>query len=142
MKCIQTTMSRTKQMSQTISTESAENTPFPVDLTGRSRPLKSGPKGMTGSGTGIGRKTMIHENKKLVDRLCEQIDDLKSIVDFIDDHKGKSIGVGMSNTRITLRDIRWGGYINTIIDDNELIERFREFVCNEIILLENKLKER
>lgn len=141
MKCIQTTMSRTKQMSQTISTESAENTPFPVDLTGRSRPLKSGPKGMTGSGTGIGRKTMIHENKKLVDRLCEQIDDLKSIVDFIDDHKGKSIGIGMSNTRITLRDIRWGGYINTIIDDNELIERFREFVCNEITLLEKKLKE-
>lgn len=141
MKCIQTTMSRTKQMFQTISTESAENTPFPVDLTGRSRPLKSGPKGMTGSGTGIGRKTMIHENKKLVDRLCEQIDDLKSIVDFIDDHKGKSIGIGMSNTRITLRDIRWGGYINTIIDDNELIERFREFVCNEITLLEKKLKE-
>lgn len=96
---------------------------------------------MTGSGTGIGRKTMIHENKKLVDRLCEQIDDLKSIVDFIDDHKGESIGIGMSNTRITLRDIRWGGYINTIIDDNELIERFREFVCNEIILLEKKLKE-
>ena len=141
MKCIQTTMSRTKQVSQTISMESAENTPSQVDLTGRSRPLKSGPKGMTGSGTGIGRKTMIHENKKLVDRLCEQIDDLKSIVDFIDDHKGKSIGIGMSNTRITLRDIRWGGYINTIIDDNELIERFREFVCNEITLLEKKLKE-
>ena len=134
-------MSRTKQVSQTISMESAENTPSQVDLTGRSRPLKSGPKGMTGSGTGIGRKTMIHENKKLVDRLCEQIDDLKSIVDFIDDHKGKSIGIGMSNTRITLRDIRWGGYINTIIDDNELIERFREFVCNEITLLEKKLKE-
>ena len=84
---------------------------------------------------------MIHENKKLVDRLCEQIDDLKSIVDFRDDHKRKSIGIGMSNTRITLRDIRWGGYINTIIDDNELIERFREFVCNEITLLEKKLKE-
>ena len=134
-------MSRTKQMSQTISMESAENTPSPVDLIGRSRPLKSGPKGMTGSGTGIGRKTMIHENKKLVDRLCEQIDDLKSIVDFIDDHKGKSIGIGMSNTRITLHDIRWGGYINTIIDNNELIERFREFVCNEITLLEKKLKE-
>lgn len=96
---------------------------------------------MTGSGTGIGRKTMIHENKKLVDKLCEQIDDLKRIVDFIDDHKGKSIGFGMSNTRITLRDIRWGGYINAIIDDNELIERFREFVCNEITLLEKKLKE-
>ena len=141
MKCIQTTMSRTKQVSQTISMESAENTPSQVDLTGRSRPLKSGPKGMTGSGTGIGRETMIHENKKLVDRLCEQIDDLKRIVDFIDDHKGKSIGVGMSNTRITLRDIRWGGYINAIIDDNELIERFRGFVCNEITLLEKKLKE-
>lgn len=141
MKCIQTTMSRTKQVSQTISMESAENTQSPVDLTGRSRPLKSGPKGMTGSGTGIGRKTMIHENKKLVDGLCEQIDDLKRIVDFIDDHKGKSIGVGMSNTRITLRDIRWGGYINVIIDDNELIERFRGFVCNEITLLEKKLKE-
>ena len=96
---------------------------------------------MTGSGTGIGRKTMIHENKKLVDKLCEQIDNLKRIVDFIDDHNGKSIGVGMSNTRITLRDIRWGGYINAIIDDNELIERFREFVCNEITLLEKKLKE-
>lgn len=96
---------------------------------------------MTGSGTGIGRETMIHENKKLVDGLCEQIDDLKRIVDFIDDHKGKSIGVGMSNTRITLRDIRWGGYINVIIDDNELIERFRGFVCNEITLLEKKLKE-
>ena len=134
-------MSRTKQVSQTISMESAENTPSQVDLTGRSRPLKSGPKGMTGSGTGIGRETMIHENKKLVDRLCEQIDDLKRIVDFIDDHKGKSIGVGMSNTRITLRDIRWGGYINAIIDDNELIERFRGFVCNEITLLEKKLKE-
>ena len=134
-------MSRTKQMSQTISMESAENTPSPVDLTGRSRQLKSGLKEMTGSGTGIGRKTMIHENKKFVDKLCEQIDDLKRIVDFIDDHKGKSIGVGMSNTRITLRDIRWGGYINTIIDDNELIERFREFVCNEITLLEKKLKE-
>ena len=128
-------------MSQTISMESAENIPSPVDLTGQSRPLKSGLKEMTGSGTGIGRNTMIHENKKLVDRLCEQIDDLKSIVDFIDDHKGKSIGIGMSNTRITLRDIRWGGYINTIIDDNELIERFREFVCNEITLLEKKLKE-
>lgn len=134
-------MSRTKQMSQTISMESAENTPSPVDLTGQSRPLKPGLKEMTGSGTGIGGKTMIHENKKLVDRLCEQIDDLKRIVDFIDDHKGKSIGIGMSNTRITLRDIRWGGYINTIIDDNELIERFREFVCNEITLLEKKLKE-
>lgn len=134
-------MSRTKQVSQTISMESAENTPSQVDLTGRNRPLKSGPKGMTGSGTGIGMKTMIYENKKLVDRLCEQIDDLKRIVDFIDDHKGKSIGVGMSNTRITLRDIRWGGYINAIIDDNELIERFRGFVCNEITLLEKKLKE-
>lgn len=121
--------------------ESTENTPSPVGLTGRSLPLKSGPKETTGSGTGTGRKTMIHENKKLVDKLCEQIDDLKSIVDFIDDHKGKSIGIGMSNTRITLRDIRWGGYINTIIDDNELIERFREFVCNEITLLEKKLKE-
>lgn len=141
MKCIQTTMSRTKQVSQTISMESAENTQSPVDLTGRSRPLKSGPKGMTGSGTGIGRKTMIHENKKLVDRLCDQIDDLKRIVDFIDDHKGRSIGFGMSNTRITLRDIRWGGYINAIIEDSELIERFREFVCNEITLLEKKLKE-
>lgn len=128
-------------MFQTISMESEENTPSPVDLIGRSRPLKSGLKEMTDSGTGIGRKTMIHENKKLVDKLCEQIDDLKSIVDFIDDHKGKSIGIGMSNTRITLRDIRWGGYINTIIDDNELIERFREFVCNEITLLEKKLKE-
>ena len=128
-------------MSQTISMENAENTLSPVDSTGRSRQLKSGLKEMTGSGTGIGRKTMIHENKKLVDRLCEQIDDLKSIVDFIDDHKGKSIGIGMSNTRITLRDIRWGGYINTIVDDNELIERFREFVCNEITLLEKKLKE-
>ena len=141
MKCIQTTMSRTKQVSQTISMESAENTPSPVDLTGQSRQLKSGLKEMTGSGIGIGRKTMIHENKKLVDRLCEQIDDLKRIVDFIDDHNGRSIGIGMSNTRITLRDIRWGGYINTIIDDNELIERFREFVCNEITLLEKKLKE-
>ena len=134
-------MSRTKQVSQTISMESAENTQSPVDLTGRSRPLKSGPKGMTGSGTGIGRNIMIHENKKLVDRLCEQIDDLKRIVDFIEDHKGRSIGFGMSNTRITLRDIRWGGYINAIIDDNELIERFRGFVCNEITLLEKKLKE-
>lgn len=141
MKCIQTTMSRTRQVYQTISMESTENTPSQVDLTGRNRPLKSGPKGMIDSGTGIGRKTMIHENKKLVDRLCEQIDDLKRIVDFIDDHKGKSIGVGISNTRITLRDIRWGGYINAIIDDNELIERFRGFVCNEITLLEKKLKE-
>lgn len=84
---------------------------------------------------------MIHENKKLVDKLCEQIDDLKRIVDFIDDHKGKSIGVGISNTRITLRDIMWGGYIDAIIEDSELIERFREFVCNEITLLEEKLKE-
>lgn len=134
-------MSRTKQVSQTISMESTGNTQSPVDLTGRSRPLKSGQKETTGSGTGIGRKIMIHENKKLVDRLCDQIDDLKRIVDFIDDHKGRSIGFGMSNTRITLRDIRWGGYINAIIEDSELIERFRGFVCNEITLLEKKLKE-
>lgn len=134
-------MSRTKQVSQTTSMENTENIPSPADLTGRSHPLKSGPKETTGFGTGIGKKTMIHENKKLVDKLCEQIDDLKRIVDFIDDHKGKSIGFGMSNTRITLRDIMWGGYINAIIEDNELMERFREFVCNEITLLENKLKE-
>lgn len=134
-------MSRTKKVSQTTSMENTENTPYPVDSTGRSLPLKSGPKEMTGSGTGTGRKTMIHENKKLVDKLCEQIDDLKRVVDFIDDHKGRSIGVGISNTRITLRDIMWGGYINAIIEDNELIERFREFVCNEITLLEKKLKE-
>lgn len=84
---------------------------------------------------------MIHENKKLVDKLCEQIDDLKKIVEFIDDHEGRSIGIGVSNTRITLRDIQWGGYIDTIIDDHDFINRFREFVCNEITLLEDKLKE-
>lgn len=84
---------------------------------------------------------MIHENKGLVDKLCERIDDLKKIVDFIDDHNGKSIGFGISNTRITLRDLKWGGYIDAIIDDNEMIGRFREFVCSEITLLEDRLKE-
>ena len=134
-------MLRTRRESQTTSTESTVNTPSPVDLTGRSHQLMSGQREMTSSGTGIGENTMIHENKKLVDKLCERIDDLKKIVDFINDHNGMSIGIGMSNTRITLRDIKWGGYINAIIDDNELIDRFREFVCNEITLLEKKLKE-